>query len=82
MSSVQSRLCTSAAKLLTESARHKIQSTDLVPVATRADGAALYQSTVNGVQIEVIKVGNNVTAGYPVGSRGFQTKTNFLTGKN
>ena len=55
---------------------------DLVPVATRADGAALYQSTVNGVQIEVIKVGNNVTAGYPVGSRGFQTKTYFLTGKN
>ena len=55
---------------------------DLVPVATRADGAALYQSTVNEVQIEVIKVGNNVTAGYPVGSRGFQTKTYFLTGKN
>jgi hypothetical protein len=55
---------------------------DSVPVATRADGAALYQSTVNGVQIEVIKVGNNVTAGYPVGSRGFQTKTYFLTGKN
>lgn len=55
---------------------------DMVPVATRADGAALYQSTVNGVQIEVIKVGSNVTAGYPVGSRGFQTKTYFLTGKN
>jgi filamentous hemagglutinin len=55
---------------------------DLVPVATRADGAALYQSTVNGVQIEVIKFGKNVTAGYPVGSRGFQTKTYFLTGKN
>jgi hypothetical protein len=54
---------------------------DLVPVATRADGAALYQSTVNGVQIEVIKVGDNVTAGYPVGSRGFQTKNYFLTGK-
>jgi hypothetical protein len=55
---------------------------DLPPVAMRADGAALYQSTVNGVQIEVIKVGNTVTAGYPVGSRGFQTITYFLTGKN
>ncbi|MES2833012.1 MAG: hemagglutinin repeat-containing protein [Pseudomonadota bacterium] len=55
---------------------------DMLPVATRADGAALYQSTVNGVKIEVIKIGNDVTAGYPVGSRGFQTKSYFLTGKN
>ncbi|SFU80309.1 filamentous hemagglutinin [Polaromonas sp. YR568] len=55
---------------------------DMLPVATRADGATLYQSTINGVKIEVIKVGSNVTAGYPVGSRGFQTTTYFLTGKN
>jgi hypothetical protein len=38
------------------------------PIATRAsDGASLYQSTVNGVDIEVIKVGDNITAGYPCG---------------
>ncbi|WP_261888126.1 EndoU domain-containing protein [Vibrio rhizosphaerae] len=39
------------------------------PLATRAsDGATLYQSEVNGVKIEVIKVGNKVTAGYPCGN--------------
>ncbi len=39
------------------------------PVATRtSDGASLYQSTVNGVKVEVVKVGDNVTAGYPCGA--------------
>lgn len=39
------------------------------PVATRApDGASLHQSTVDGVKVEVIKVGDNVTAGYPCGA--------------
>ncbi|WP_277761777.1 EndoU domain-containing protein [Pseudomonas sp. A34-9] len=42
---------------------------DTKPVATRtSDGASLYQSTVNGVKVEVIKVGDNVTAGYPCGA--------------
>lgn len=36
-------------------------------VASRADGSALFQGTVNGVRVEVIKVGNNVTAAYPCG---------------
>ena len=37
-------------------------------VATRAsDGASLHQSTIDGVKVEVIKIGNNVTAGYPCG---------------
>jgi filamentous hemagglutinin len=49
---------------------------DLPPVATRADGVTLYQSTVNGVKIEVIKVGNNVIAAYPCG-RGCTSPTTF-----
>lgn len=49
------------------------------PVAIRSsDGAALYQSTVNGVKIEVIKVGDDVTAGYPTGVKGFQTISQFI----
>jgi hypothetical protein len=49
------------------------------PVAVRAsDGAALYQSTVNGVKIEVIKVGSIVTAGYPAGTKGFQMPSVFV----
>lgn len=44
------------------------QVADTAPLATRAsDGASLYQGTVNGVKVEVIKVGNNVTAAYPCG---------------
>jgi len=31
------------------------------------DGATLHRSIVNGVEIEVIKIGNNVTSGYPTG---------------
>lgn len=53
------------------------------PIATRAsDGAALYQATVNGVNVEVIKIGKVVTAGYPAGTKGFQSANYFLTGKN
>ncbi|MEJ2046483.1 MAG: EndoU domain-containing protein, partial [Reinekea sp.] len=38
------------------------------PLAIRAsDGASLYQATIDGVKVEVIKVGDNVTAGYPCG---------------
>jgi filamentous hemagglutinin len=37
------------------------------PVAARADGAKLYQSTVNGVKVEVIKIGDEVVAAYPCG---------------
>lgn len=47
------------------------------PLATRAsDGASLFQGTVNGVQVEVIKIGNIVTAGYPCG-RGCIDPTKF-----
>jgi len=45
------------------------------PVAVRADGAALYQSTVNGVRLEVIKVGASVTAAYPCGAGCTNAKT-------
>ena len=44
------------------------QTGNSTPLATRAsDGASLFQSTVDGVKVEVIKIGNNVTAGYPCG---------------
>lgn len=47
------------------------------PLATRAsDGASLFQGTVNGVQVEVIKIGNIVTSGYPCG-RGCIDPTKF-----
>jgi filamentous hemagglutinin len=47
-----------------------------IPIAIRNDGAALYQSTVNGVKIEVIKVGDSVTAAYPCG-RGCMSVSTF-----
>jgi Bacterial EndoU nuclease len=54
-----------------------VKTGDGTAIATRAsDGAALYQSTINGVKVEVIKVGNNVTAGYPAG-KGFSNPTVF-----
>lgn len=38
------------------------------PLATRAsDGASLHQSIVNNVEVEVIKMGDSVTAAYPCG---------------
>jgi filamentous hemagglutinin len=45
-------------------------------LATRSDGASLHQTTVNGVKVEVIKVGDRVTAGYPCG-RGCTDPTKF-----
>jgi filamentous hemagglutinin len=50
---------------------------DMLLVATRADGSAFYQSSVDGVKIEVIKVGKNVTAAYPCG-RGCTSPTTFM----
>lgn len=48
------------------------------PVATRSsDGASLYQLAVNGVKVEVIKVGDVLTAGYSCG-RGCLTIQDFL----
>lgn len=65
------------------------QVADTPPIATRVTTTAagtrtstLHQGTVNGVKIEVIKEGDNVTAGYPAGHAGFQTKTFFETGQN
>ncbi len=56
---------------------------DSPPLALRpSDNATLHQGIVNGVEIEVIKVGDNVTAGYPTGRAGFQTVNYFLTGQN
>lgn len=52
------------------------------PLAIRVDGASLHQSSVNGVKIEVIKVGENVVSGYPAGHKGFQTTTKFLNASN
>lgn len=46
---------------------------------TRID--TLHQGTVNGVKIEVIKAGDEVTAGYPAGHKGFQTVNFFETGQ-
>ncbi len=41
---------------------------DTPPIAFRErDGSTLHRATVNGVQIEVIKIGSDVTAGYPTG---------------
>ena len=38
------------------------------PIGVRAhDGAKIYRATIDGVQIEVIKIGNNVTSAYPTG---------------
>ena len=46
-------------------------------VASRlSDGSTLYQGTVNGVNIEVIKIGGRVTAAYPTGG-GFTSLDTF-----
>ena len=45
---------------------NKIENTK--PIGVRpSTGEALYRGTVNGVEIDVIKKGNDITAGYPVG---------------
>jgi len=49
-----------------------------IPIAIRTtDGAALFQATVNGVKVEVVKIGNSVTAAYPCG-RGCTSAAAFL----
>lgn len=41
---------------------------DTSPIGFRArDGATLHRQTINGVQIEVIKIGDDVVSGYPTG---------------
>lgn len=38
------------------------------PIGYRArDGATIYRSTIDGVQVEVIKIGDSVINGYPTG---------------
>ena len=50
---------------------------DSTALATReSDGASLFQATVHGVKIEVIKIGDNVTAVYPCG-RGCTSPKSF-----
>ncbi len=50
---------------------------DSSPIGVRAsDGAMLYRDIIDGVQIEVIKVGDTVTSGYPTGG----VKTGLLPG--
>ena len=40
------------------------------PIGVRpSTGETLYRGTVNGVEIKVIKKGNDITAGYPVGGK-------------
>ena len=42
---------------------------NLSPISVRtSDGTMLYRETIGGVQIEVIKIGDTVTSGYPTGS--------------
>lgn len=50
---------------------------DSSPIGVRAsDGAMLYRDIIDGVQIEVIKIGDTVTSGYPTGG----IKTGLLPG--
>lgn len=50
---------------------------DSTPIGVRAsDGAMLYRDMIDGVQIEVIKMGDTVTSGYPTGG----IKTGLLPG--
>ena len=40
------------------------------PIGVRpSTGETLHRGTINGVEIDVIKSGNNITAGYPVGGK-------------
>jgi hypothetical protein len=36
-------------------------------LSTNADGTTLHRGVVNGVQVEVMKIGDAVTSGYPTG---------------
>ena len=50
---------------------------DSSPIGVRtSDGAMLHRDIIDGVQIEVIKVGDTVTSGYPTGG----VKTGLLPG--
>lgn len=50
---------------------------DTHPIGFRQrDGATLHRDIINGVQIEVIKVGSDVTSGYPTGGG----STGLITG--
>ena len=50
---------------------------DTPPIGFRQrDGATLHRDIINGVQIEVIKVGSDVTSGYPTGG----DSTGLITG--
>ena len=43
---------------------------DTDPLVMRIkDKASLHRGVVNGVEIEVIKIGNNVTSAYPTGGK-------------
>ncbi|MEK4290001.1 EndoU domain-containing protein [Paenibacillus sp. FSL P4-0502] len=42
-----------------------------------SDGATLHRGTVNGVQVEVIKIGDNVVSGYPTGGGATQLLSGF-----
>lgn len=47
-------------------------------LATRArDGATFHRQIINGVEIDVIKIGNNVTSGYPTGTVGAPYPSGF-----
>ncbi|KOP64860.1 hypothetical protein AMS62_06065 [Bacillus sp. FJAT-18019] len=42
-----------------------------------SDGATLHRETINGVQVEVIKIGDNVVSGYPTGGGATQLLSGF-----
>lgn len=53
---------------------------DGVPIGKRiADNSYLYRDIIDGVQIEVIKQGNNVIAGYPTGGGTTGLPTGFTS---
>ena len=50
------------------------------PLGVRSsDGATFYRDIVNNVEIEVIKVGNDVVAGYPTGGNNVGLPNDFVT---
>lgn len=51
---------------------------DTTPIGTRPrDGATLHRKTVDGVQIEVIKIGDDVVSGYPTGGTSTHLPSGF-----
>ena len=53
-----------------------IGDTPSIGVRSR-DGATLHRGIIDGVQVEVIKIGNNVTSGYPTGGGVSELLTGF-----